>query len=52
MLIDKTFWAERFGMLVDRFDIPWISTATSRRMQRGRKPQPADEQALGRRFTG
>ena len=22
--IDKTFWAERFGMLVDRFDIPWM----------------------------
>jgi PhnB protein len=21
--IDKTFWAERFGMLVDRFGIPW-----------------------------
>lgn len=24
MPIDKTFWAERFGMLVDRFDIPWM----------------------------
>ena len=22
--IDKTFWAVRFGMLVDRFDIPWM----------------------------
>ena len=22
--IDKTFWAERFGMLVDRFGIPWM----------------------------
>ena len=21
--LDKTFWAERFGMLVDRFGIPW-----------------------------
>jgi PhnB protein len=24
MPIEKTFWAERFGMLVDRFDIPWM----------------------------
>ena len=24
MPIDKTFWAERFGMLVDRFGIPWM----------------------------
>jgi len=23
MPIQKTFWAERFGMLVDRFGIPW-----------------------------
>jgi PhnB protein len=22
--IDQTFWAERFGMLVDRFGIPWM----------------------------
>ena len=22
--IDKTFWAERFGMLVDQFGIPWM----------------------------
>jgi PhnB protein len=22
--IEKTFWAERFGMLVDRFGIPWM----------------------------
>jgi PhnB protein len=22
--IEKTFWAERFGMLVDRFNIPWM----------------------------
>ena len=22
--IEKTFWAERFGMLVDRFGIPWL----------------------------
>ena len=24
MPIAKTFWAERFGMLVDKFDIPWM----------------------------
>ncbi len=24
MPIDKTFWARRFGMLVDRFGIPWM----------------------------
>ena len=22
--IQKTFWAERFGMLTDRFGIPWM----------------------------
>ena len=24
MPLEKTFWAERFGMLVDRFGIPWL----------------------------
>jgi PhnB protein len=24
MPIEKTFWAERFGMLVDRFGTPWM----------------------------
>ncbi|MDB6016643.1 MAG: glyoxalase/bleomycin resistance protein/dioxygenase [Pedosphaera sp.] len=24
MPLQKTFWAVRFGMLVDRFDIPWM----------------------------
>lgn len=24
MPIDKTFWAERFGMMVDRFGTPWM----------------------------
>lgn len=24
MPLEKTFWAERFGMLVDRFGVPWI----------------------------
>lgn len=27
MAIDRTFWAERFGMLVDRFGIPWMVNA-------------------------
>jgi PhnB protein len=24
MPLDRTFWAERFGMLVDRFGTPWM----------------------------
>jgi PhnB protein len=24
MPIHETFWAERFGMVVDRFGIPWM----------------------------
>jgi PhnB protein len=24
MALEKTFWAERFGMLVDRFGVPWM----------------------------
>jgi PhnB protein len=24
LALDKTFWAARFGMLVDRFGIPWM----------------------------
>lgn len=24
MPLDKTFWAQRFGMLVDQFGIPWM----------------------------
>ena len=24
MPLEQTFWAERFGMLVDRFGIPWM----------------------------
>ena len=24
MPLEKTFWADRFGMLVDRFGIPWL----------------------------
>jgi PhnB protein len=22
--LEKTFWAERFGMVIDRFGIPWM----------------------------
>jgi PhnB protein len=24
MALEKTFWADRFGMVVDRFGIPWL----------------------------
>ncbi|MGO9472796.1 MAG: VOC family protein, partial [Rhodomicrobium sp.] len=24
MALDKTFWAARFGMVADRFGIPWM----------------------------
>ena len=24
MHLEKTFWAERFGMVVDRFGVPWL----------------------------
>ena len=24
MPIEKTFWSDRFGMLIDRFNIPWM----------------------------
>jgi PhnB protein len=24
MRLEKTFWAERFGMVTDRFGIPWM----------------------------
>ena len=24
MPLEKTFWAERFGMVIDRFGIPWL----------------------------
>jgi PhnB protein len=36
MPIQRTFWAERFGMLVDRFGIPW--------MINGGQPAPAGAQ--------
>jgi len=27
--IEKTFWAERFGMVVDRFGVPWMINCES-----------------------
>jgi PhnB protein len=27
--LDKTFWAERFGMVVDRFGTPWLINCES-----------------------
>jgi PhnB protein len=32
MPIAETFWAERFGMLVDRFGIPWLINGTYKPM--------------------
>jgi PhnB protein len=29
--LEKTFWAERFGMVVDRFGIPWLINCESDR---------------------
>jgi PhnB protein len=29
MPIEKTFWAERFGMLVDQFGTPWMINCES-----------------------
>lgn len=30
MPLEKTFWAERFGMLVDRFGVPWSINCEAR----------------------
>jgi PhnB protein len=30
MPLQKTFWAERFGMFTDRFDIPWMINCESK----------------------
>jgi PhnB protein len=27
LALEKTFWAERFGMVVDRFGVPWMINA-------------------------
>ena len=35
MPIGETFWAERFGMLVDRFGIPWMVNCEKARMELG-----------------
>jgi PhnB protein len=42
MPIEKTFWATRFGMLVDRFGIPWMINCD----------QPASSDAQERVETG
>jgi PhnB protein len=33
MPIQETFWAERFGMLVDRFGIPWMVNCEKARVE-------------------
>jgi PhnB protein len=30
MAIQETFWAQRFGMLVDQFGIPWMVNCSKR----------------------
>jgi PhnB protein len=35
MPLEKTFWAERFGMVIDRFGLPWLINC-------GGSGQPAD----------
>jgi PhnB protein len=30
MSIQETFWAQRFGMLVDQFGIPWMINCSKR----------------------
>jgi len=32
MPIEKTFWAEAFGMLVDRFGTPWMISGPAVKM--------------------
>jgi hypothetical protein len=29
--MEKTFWSERFGMVIDRFGIPWMINCEARR---------------------
>jgi PhnB protein len=33
MPLDKTFWAEKFGLVTDRFGIPWMVNCISRSEQ-------------------
>jgi PhnB protein len=43
MPIERTFWAERFGMLVDRFGIPWMVNYEGSVMYDAAAPAPAGE---------
>ncbi len=36
MKLDETFWAERFGSLVDRWGVPWMISYTG---SKGQQPQ-------------
>lgn len=36
MPLEKTFWAERFGMLVDRFGTPWLINCEAAEQPDGR----------------
>jgi PhnB protein len=44
MPLEQTFWAERFGMLVDRFGTPWMIGCTGDAAQ-GQEPAGAGAQA-------
>ena len=35
MPLGKTFWAERFGMLTDRFGVPWMINCEGAKTQQG-----------------
>jgi PhnB protein len=35
MPLEKTFWAERFGVVVDRFGIPWLINCEASEQQSG-----------------
>ena len=45
MPIQETFWAQRFGMLVDRFGIPWMINCEKAHVE---IENPANLQAAGR----
>jgi len=41
MPLEKTFWAARFGMVIDRFGIPWLINCEEASASTGEPPRPA-----------
>jgi uncharacterized glyoxalase superfamily protein PhnB len=39
MPIQETFWARRFGMLVDKFGTPWMINCEKPQPDSGKKPK-------------